>query len=131
MSFTNEQLDTVLFHMASNSKEIPLWPDVICKNAGLDLQRETSYLLLDKLRRDGYVDKTQEGTYYSINGEGLIFKGYAQQDRLRRNSRNWKTAQNVILAISAALSLFVAVRQCSIAKKANDIQIQINKLKSK
>ncbi|MGZ3957315.1 MAG: hypothetical protein ACXVBT_05470, partial [Flavisolibacter sp.] len=82
MSFTNETLDIVVFHMASNSKEIPLRPDVICKKAGLDLQTETAYLILNKLHYDKYVDSFGEpDVTYSINGNGIVFKGYVQQER--------------------------------------------------
>ena len=135
MSFTNEQLDTVLRHMASNSNDEPKRPDLICNKAGLDLQKDTAYLLLNKLYLDGYVTKGHTGgAIYTINGNGVTFinnDGYAGSERRLRYSRNWKIIQNAILAITAVATLLVSIKQCAITDKTNELQRQIDSLNKK
>jgi hypothetical protein len=113
---SNKELDTILKYMVLNNSDIPTWADVIVKNSGIEMKKENSFLLMNKLYLDGYVSRT--GTYaYHINGNGVKFISDGGYDKhAKQNKKQWQDRHPffyaVILAIiSGLVSLGVALIQ--------------------
>jgi hypothetical protein len=103
---TNELLDAILDHMAQNPDEIPLRPDSIAKNAGLNIDRASAYLLCDKMFKDGYLHR--DGDAYVILLEGVEFSkagGYIQKAK----KIDWIKVATWVAAVAGVISALAAV----------------------
>lgn len=117
-------------------------PDQVHKCApirdALEIDKELMDAILLKFDIDGLIrdiaEIEEEDGYFGIrlSKKGRLFAidgGYKSSERRLKNSRAWKIIQNVIIGITAVATVFIGISQCATAKQANDIQIQINKLK--
>lgn len=83
----HEKLDAILRHMASDLKEIPTRPNQIAERAGLDIESQEAYLMLDMMYKDGYVSKQGDNPFYEILYKGLIFLdngGYTRDNHIAK-----------------------------------------------
>lgn len=107
----------------------------------LQISRALCTTLVQQIAEDGYIESIEVRTndrygpdyvcrLLDVGEVFLIDGGYESQQRRLRNSRNWKIAQNAIIAITAVLTVLIGCKTCEVTDRTNELEKQIDKLKS-
>jgi hypothetical protein len=106
-----QMLNQILDYMARNPDNPPLQPDVIAKNAGLNIDKNSAYLLCDQLYADKHVSR--DGDYYIVLLKGINF---SKRGGYPRFSVSWGTMPEWIVAVTTTLLAVLAtiefLRKC-------------------
>lgn len=87
----------------------------ICQLAGLKINSNEAYMILEKLNLDGYLTVSDSNQWmFSINYEGIMFLrygGYKQQLKDIKRKRLKNDLYNILVAVGTSLAGFYALWQ--------------------
>ena len=106
----HEKLDKILLHLSNNYNSTYLRPEKISKNAGLKITKEESFLMLNMILKDGYVEKTKLDRF-NIIYKGFIFidnGGYTLEHKIYKRKKLTEWVSDYSLMFLKPVAIFTA-----------------------